>query len=105
MSSTYVIKLPKDKELVKNLQKKLKEYKKRLKEKFSDLYRIDAICKIAVLEPLLQNGIVDTKNLLAELKRGTPGFEPGDRLDNAYAVIKDYCETGGMNNHGGTGLK
>lgn len=60
--------------------------------------------RITILERLLADGMVDTRELAMDLR---------DRLGEMYnpltlalpiLLIKDYCETGGMNTTGGTGL-
>ena len=99
-----VIVLPTDKTREQQLRGKLAEYKGRM-----DLYRapelqMDTICKIAVLERLLRDSQVNTWELSQEMAETYASFDV-KTFNNTCGVIKDYCETGGQNTHGGTGLQ
>ncbi len=108
MAIESIIVLPADKR--GTLQAKLKEYKGRLAKAGDVLYRKwDATCKIAVLQKLLQDGQLDIQSLAAEMMdvhKDEEGFSTYFRnsFETACGVINDYCETGGENCHGGTGL-
>jgi len=95
--------LPENKELREKLERKLKEYETRVKNADKERARIGAQNKIAVLKELLSNGIVEA----AVLKKRVIQEEwfDEDKFENAMWVINDYCETGGENVVGGTGLK
>ena len=102
-----ILTLPTDTVRVAQLQAKLEEYKQRLKQsrqgEGDTTTERDSICKIAVLEPLLANGKIDL-----DLVRKQVMQEYGDCLPyfhNAFGVIADYCDTGGINVWSGTGLK
>lgn len=99
-----VIILPTDETRKQQLHNKLVEYRKRLHPYRAPESQMDLVCKIAVLERLLNNGQVNTWELSREMvaKYG-PGFNTDD-FNNACAVIGDYCETGGQNVRGGAGL-
>lgn len=106
-----IIKFPEDINIIKALQRKLKEYKgrKNALEAKKNLYIppeivIDTNYKIAILEKLLTEGEINIKELSQELinKYGSLHFEC---FDNACAVIEDYVNTGGKKVIGGTGLK
>lgn len=108
------IELPKDAEVVKRLQNKLKDYKQRLAEekKKIDPYKApeqvfhilaDTNYKIAVLEKVLLEGEVNTFELSRELNSQDGQFDSG-AFNNACGVIEDYCSTGGKNTRGGTGF-
>jgi len=96
------------------LCKKLAEYRERLKscdaaEKEAapcdaSLLRMDTICKIAVLEKLLNGGKVVVRELAADLIRKHKDDYVASDFRNAISVITDYCDTGGQNVWGGTGL-
>jgi len=94
--------LPKNKELREKLERKLKEYEVRLKNADRERTRIGAQNKIAVLKELLDNGIVEASVLKKRIIQ-EEWFDE-DRFENAMWVINDYCETGGENVVGGTGL-
>lgn len=101
-----VIKLPENPEMVERLRAKLEEYRRRLSD---DQYKApyaqqDTIYKIAILEKLLEDGVVDTWDLSRELgdKYGwfdVPAFE------SACGVIDNYAKNWGIGNIGGTGFK
>jgi len=102
-----VIRLPDDETRVEQLKRKLAEYKERLrKHPFrAPEQQMDTICKIAILERLLEKKEASTWELSRELaKQYGSGFS-GDWFNNACTVISDYCQTGGAHVRGGTGLK
>lgn len=91
---------------------KLAEYKGRIEKDdrrfqhpdFRLMVGDDATTKILILERLLKDGRVNTRELMGELR---------DRLGDMYnpltliqpiLVINDYCQTGGAHASGGTGL-
>jgi|GEM_PF-2294453 len=117
-----IIKLPKDESRKAQLQRKLEEYKTRIKAdrpltRHPELHRIIqqaawpqvAFC-ILILEALFEKGEVNTQNLsvdLSEKAKAAGGLwttTTAAAFETACAIIKDYCETGGAHTHGGTGL-
>ena len=58
--------------------------------RFWELYKLE------VLTRLLEDGVVDTYELAAELT-DQYGCLDGDGFQNACEVIDDYCKTGGQN--------
>lgn len=94
------------------LQAKLDEYHSRM-AKDGDPYThpeqllfmgSGAAYKSVVLERVLRDGSLRIWDLSLELsERLGPAFNP-EKFTKACAVIKDYCETGGINVQGGTGL-
>ena len=103
------IQFPKDIALVRRLQLKLAEYKKRLGEEMKkNPYGApetftDTNYKIAVLEQLLLTGEVDTYALSRELN-GKDGEFDAQTFNNACGIVEDYAQTGGKGTTGGTGL-
>lgn len=96
--------LPEDTVRVRQLQKKLEEYKQRIHPYRAPELQMGTVCKIAVLEKLLQDKVVDIWQLcLAMEKTYGSGFDP-NKFGIACGVIDDYCSTGGENTTGGTGL-
>ena len=92
------IHLPEDPERITRLQKKLEEYRARMKShvKERDLVRdYDTECKITILDNLLKNKVVALKDLEEEFAANDPQAAP--YLYNAFAVIQDYVLTGGAN--------
>lgn len=99
-----IISLPNDETRRKQLQKKLEEYRRRMQPYRAPELQMENICKIAVLEKLLQNGQVNAWDFSREMAREYgPGFNTND-FSLACTVIDDYCKTGGANLRGGTGL-
>lgn len=99
-SKDLVITLPEEKR--SRLTAKLAEYKERLTQ--DQEMRLNAMHKIYVLERLLSDGSIKPADLSAKIAKDLGSdFDP-DLFDTAYRVIKDYCETGGANLSGGTGL-
>lgn len=115
-SETPKLVLPDDKELVAKLERKLTEYKKRLEEQkeiaddgWTAKERVAELTsetrhKIAVLEELLTNKVIDTHELSRRLKQEDK-FYSVRYFERACAVINDYVTTGGEQSSGGTGLK
>jgi hypothetical protein len=104
------ITLPEDRR--KQLQAKLKEYRARMQEgdakfKHPDLLLLmgsDAATKATILERLLRDGKVDTRQLMGELRDRLGDMYNPLTLINPILVIQDYCRTGGTHAVGGTGL-
>lgn len=96
--------LPEDETRRVQLRQKLGEYKARFKPYQAPELQMGTICKITVLERLLQDEEVDTWGLCLEMRETYgSGFDP-DKFGVACGVIDDYCKTGGQNAIGGTGL-
>lgn len=89
----------------KQLEGKLKEYQARLEPSKTPESQMDIICKIAVLEKLLEDNGVVTHALSLELFQKYGRSFDATLFDNACNVIIDYCDTGGRNIWGGTGLE
>jgi hypothetical protein len=104
-SKKGLIELPKDEAVVEKLRTKLEEYKTRLQNFKSPEQNIDTVCKVKVLETLLEAGTVDIPALEHEMEEeyGT-GFSERAFM-NACGVIEDYASTGGAYLRGGTGLE
>lgn len=102
-----VLVLPEDKVRVEQLRDKLEEYKKRLSAyDHPDLQlQLDiGYYKVIILERLLENGWVNTRDFSFELAKKHGVSFNVEFFEKACAVIDDYCKTGGQNVHGGTGL-
>ena len=108
------IELPKNPEIIKRLQNKLKDYKQRLAEKKKkiDAYKApeqvfhilaDTNYKIAVLEKVLLEGEVSMHELSRELNAKDGQFD-AHAFNNACGVVENYCSTGGKNARGGSGF-
>lgn len=89
----------------KQLEGKLIEYRTRLETSKPPESQMDTICKIAVLEKLLDDNGVITHALSQELAQKYGESFDTTLFDNACNVIIDYCDTGGQNVWAGTGLK
>lgn len=106
---SITITLPEDPSILKALDAKLVEYKKRLDEQVENNpyqppeFFTDTIYKIYILESLIDNGEVKMYNLSKEIN-DKYGYLDVDDYYNAYSVIEDYAKTGGKNNSGGTGF-
>lgn len=99
-----IIVLPDSKERQEQLKAKLKEYQGRIDPYRHPALQMGAICKKTVLERLLKDGKINTWELSEEMSK-TYGLDfDAESFDNACAVIKDYCKTGGAHTKGGTGL-
>ena len=108
------IEFPQDLEVVRKMQTKLNEYRKRLaqieqtqeylapEQMFNNT--ADTRYKIAIMERLLLDGSVDTQQLSRDLNEADGDLNP-QAFINACEVIQDYAETGGQRTTGGTGLK
>jgi hypothetical protein len=105
---SVIIQLPENQELVGKLQAKLVEYKARLKEESLALaakeippverppFTTATRYKILVLSELLEAGSVNVDRLKRDIEKDEGSLVEHD-FDNAWRVIKDYCETGGKN--------
>jgi len=89
----------------KQLERKLIEYRARLDFLKPPESQMDTICKIAVLEKLLDDNGVITHALSQELFQKYGELFNPTLFDNACNTIIDYCDTGGQNIWGGTGLE
>ncbi|MDP3779448.1 MAG: hypothetical protein Q8R30_05405 [bacterium] len=99
-----ILVLPEDKMRVEQLRKKLEEYKQRADPYRAPELQMGTVCKTAILERLLRDMVVDTWQLCLEMKETYgSGFDP-QKFGVACGVIADYCNTGGRNTTGGTGL-
>lgn len=95
------------------LERKLKEYRARLKNNVYQspelLGKNDAFVKQFVLGKLLEganrgeSGAVSTVALSREFEEEFGKLDP-EVFNNACSVIQDYLETGGANTRGGTGI-
>ena len=109
MKKSPEIKLPDDPRIRERLEVKLAEYRgrlSRLDDGFRDpalLQSTDAGYKVAILERLLQDGVVHTWEFSRELEAKYGIVKPYN-FNNAAAVIDDYCRTGGKNTSGGSGF-
>ena len=103
-----VITLPEDSALKVKLERKLWEYRARLARANQSPHAphraADAIVKIAVLDTLLKNGVVNIEEIRTRLDRESETMFLANRLPDVFNVIIDYCNTGGTNVVGGTGL-
>ena len=63
----WIIKLPKDAERVKQLQNKLEEYRKRLKNYDDPYIQMDIISKIEILEQVLEQGQINVENIIPKI--------------------------------------
>jgi hypothetical protein len=98
------ITLTTDKRRIRQLEKKLAEYRRRRSEFKAPEQEMDTLCKIAVLERLLRDGQVFVEALAEELARYyTAAFDRAS-FDEACDVISDYNQTGGVSVGGGSGL-
>lgn len=104
----WIINLPKDAKQIKQLQNKLEEYYQRLKEYDVPNARLDLIPKIEVLKQVLEQGQVNVEEMaLVVINKYQSEFDLNLLtycFINACVVIDDYCQTGGKNIFGGTGL-
>lgn len=112
------IRLPVSAEMRRVLNVKLTEYVDRLhftggfRGNDRDLYKspeqVDDfkldIYKEAVLRAVLLEGVVSKESLWKTLSK-KDHLPSSKDFDVAWGIIKDYCETGGSNVIGGTGLK
>jgi len=108
-----VIVKPEDPQLIKRLEAKLAEYKKRKEQGKSfapyaapetpyAIYVKDTALKIAVLEAVLTKGRCVTGDLAMELQKEHEGAYSPELFANACKVINAYAE--GKTVRGGTGL-
>jgi len=101
------IKLPDDPQHIERLERKLEEYRARMREhveKHENERHYDTECKIKILSELLKNKVVKMKELEEEYAAEDPQAAP--YIYNAFAVIEDYVKTKGANLSSdlGTGL-
>jgi hypothetical protein len=96
------INLTSDEKIILALRNKIKEYTDRSVASLDEV--LDKNYKIFILEKLLNEGSVNFESVR---EKAIEEYDSIDEaiFDNAYGVIKDYNETGGKNNQGGTGLK
>lgn len=104
MSTLPTITLPDDHPRKEQLERKLEEYRGRLKPSESPESQMLTICQISILEKLLGNNEVITSDLSQELIKEYGELFNLTLFNNACNVIIDYCNTGGQNVWGGTGL-
>lgn len=83
---------------------KLEEYKRRLCPSLASKSQMATICKIAVLERLLNCPEVNTWELSIEMADTYGSDFSVYHFNKACAVIDDYGKTGGQNVCGGTSL-
>jgi len=85
------------------LLQKLEDYKKRYNQYGAPETQLDTIYKLAVIEPLVENGEVDENEVRNGLIARFNTLDEG-LFANAWKVIRDYARTGGANTSGGTGF-
>ena len=105
LEKSPVIVLPENETHKTQLRRKLEEYKGRVKPFRAPELQMDTIYKMTVLERLLRDGQVNTWELSREIAKTYGSDFDGHAFNNACGVIEDYCETGGQNTNGGTGLQ
>ena len=94
-----ILVLPKDPQKISFLQRKKQDYEARV-ERFqysapeSPQYKhfLSSLCKLSLVEKLLEKGEVDTQKILGSLE---DKLSDNTILENAINIIKDYCITGG----------
>jgi hypothetical protein len=104
MSTSPTITLQGNHPRKEQLERKLMEYRERLEPLKPPAPQMDTICKIAVLEALLSDNRLNTHDLSQELFQKYGKLFDLKIFDVACSVIIDYCDTGGQNVWGGTGL-
>ncbi|MCP6726606.1 MAG: hypothetical protein KJI69_01010 [Patescibacteria group bacterium] len=113
--------LPEDAERVEMLRRKLGEYEERIETyhdenqsqhpAFRALQLATTTCKMTILKQLLDEGRVvawdASKAFIDERleENKSSGAHFAEAWMTAFEVINDYCETGGANVGGGTGLR
>ena len=102
-TATTTITLPEDKDKVRRLRLKLEEYKTRLSEYSPPEAQFGTICKIAVLETLLEKGTVDVPALWENLRGKYVDLPPYKFID-VVEVINCYATGQEDTVHSGTGL-
>ena len=95
-----VITLPEERRA--QLTAKLAEYERRLRREPE--YRLNSLHKSYVLKRLLEDGKVSPSELAKQIAKDLGSEFDADSYYTAWHVMKDYCETGGANLSGGTGL-
>ncbi len=106
-----IIRRPSDAVLRRALEMKLGEYAVRvqlLRERFPDESldqigdKVSDVYKLALLEQILDEGQIDSSEFLTDLlNHGNVNI---DNYFNASFIIRNYCEKGGADIVGGTGL-
>ena len=106
-----IIRRPSDPRLAQALKDKLPEYVSRLRvvrgrfpqDSLDEINRrVSDGYKLMILEQVLDDLEIDTSEFLVDLLNH--GYVCLDNYHNAAFTIRDYCETGGKNIVGGTGL-
>ncbi len=97
-----VITLPVDPVRVAQLQAKLREYQGRIPSTTNQ--QLALLYRTKLLERLFRDGTVETWAFSKELATEDGGDLDVKAFNQACGVIRDYCETGGANTTGGTGL-
>ncbi|HCU70543.1 MAG TPA: hypothetical protein DIC35_02170 [Candidatus Moranbacteria bacterium] len=87
------------------LERKLEEYRGRLDPSKPPAFHMATICRIAILEALLRDNGVDAQVLSEVLTETYRESFDIKAFNTACNVIIDYCNTGGQNVWGGTGLE
>lgn len=110
MIKTFRIVLPNDDAIRDKLQKKIREYEKRvlkLKEKCHlnpELsYKSIPGFKALIARRLYQRGELETREMARELTEEYGRLDP-EQFNVAASVIHDYCSTGGQKVKKGTGF-
>ncbi len=107
MTLPEILELPEEVSRIKSLELKLGEYKGRIAKLSQSSHKtgdmLDAMYKTHVLSRLLKEKQVEVGSLFLDYN-GKEGYQK-DILENAIAVINDYCKNGGKNVFRGTGLK
>lgn len=94
------------------LTAKLAEYRERIEKDDRKFQHPDLLltlgdsttAKIIILERLLRDGQVNTRELMGELRDRLGDLYNPFTLIQPILVINDYCQTGGAHAEGGTGL-
>ncbi|MBF0102556.1 MAG: hypothetical protein HQK77_16775 [Desulfobacterales bacterium] len=90
--------------LKNQLNSKLAEYKSRYKRKVKAKLQMDTICKIFILQELLEKSHITYETVRDKIQiKYKDDFGIKD-FYNAWYVINDYCTTGGRKVKDGTGL-
>ncbi|MFC1698033.1 hypothetical protein ACFL1H_06845 [Nanoarchaeota archaeon] len=111
INEEVIIKFPEDWDLQFKLEKKLAEYEARWEAyKEKNPFKApevqknsDDFYKVRVLKELIQYKEINTSKFAEHIKK-TENFISESYFNNACAVIRDYCETGGLTVRNGTGL-
>lgn len=98
-----LIVLPDDPVKVEQLKRKLQEYRNRLKKKLSPATRQNTKNKVAIVERLLKEGIINFNEILT-IRRKDKKFISEYNLRDAFIVINCYVLHNGAHVYDGTGL-